>query len=66
MSSPGCKHPYGWHNNGRALLCQECGALWPGHKLPTPVHQCEGYGELANQPSWRSRVDAMVQELRNG
>lgn len=57
-----CEHA--WNNDGvSGLKCQDCGIYWPGHELPVPAHEREGYGELANQPSWRSRVDAMVAEL---
>lgn len=45
------------------LACTVCGAPWPGYALPVPAHDRPGYGELAQLPSWSSRVDAMVADL---
>jgi hypothetical protein len=63
----GCDHARGWYTDGQCPLhCQDCGVLWPGHQLPKPEPgRNEGYGALAEQPSWRSRVDAMVAGLED-
>lgn len=44
--------------------CARCGALWPGYELAEPAGSNPGYGELAELPSWRSRVDAMITGLQ--
>jgi len=44
-------------------VCALCGALWPGHEIAIPEGRNPGLGALAEQPSWRSRVDAMANEL---
>ena len=61
-----CDHDWGRRERGQPLHCVGCGVLWPGHALPVPPARHQGYGALAQLPSWRSRVRAMVGELREG
>ena len=63
MTLVDCPHREWVNPDSRLMRCVDCGVAWPGHQLPTPAHHREGYGELANQPSWTSRVDAMVSSL---
>lgn len=65
---PSCSHDevpagYPWTQTARGPVCALCGALWPGHEIAIPEGRNPGLGALAEQPSWRSRVDAMANEL---
>ncbi len=56
--------PGSWKQTfAKGLVCVRCGVPWPGVPLPDPPTKYEGYGELAEQPSWASRVAAMTTEL---
>jgi hypothetical protein len=69
-SGSACAHegvPAGppWTQTEHGPYCSLCGVPWPGHQLPKPAHHAEGRGELAGMPSWRARVDAMLEGLRD-
>jgi hypothetical protein len=59
-----CEHT-AWANDGTGLKCVLCGVLWPGHPLPKPEGRNAGYGALADQPGWNSRVRSMVAGLED-
>ena len=51
------------HVSGEPLACVHCQVLWPGEPLPKSPNQAAGYGDLALEPSWYSRVEAVRTEL---
>lgn len=48
---------------GREAEYWETLAAWRDWSAWTPASRVEGYGELANQPAWGTRVRAMAAEL---
>jgi hypothetical protein len=59
-----CPHREWANPRNQGLACVDCGTFWPGHQLPLPAHDREGYGEVANNKSWGSRVNQMITELQ--
>lgn len=65
-NSPCAHEPYNAreHTWTSDCHCARCGVPWPGYQLAEPLKNNPGYGELAELPSWRSRVDVMVGRLQ--